>query len=75
MVGIGQQRFQRSEAQNLMDDLVDQFLAFGSGDQFALMATQLFGPATQLRSQADIIHFLDGRQVHVGQQLRVDVLS
>ena len=62
------------EAERLVEHLVDQPLALGEAQQVAALAAELLGPAADLLPQLLLAHRADRREVHLRDELLVQLL-
>ena len=71
---IAHQGLERTQAERLVDDLVDQPLALVQVEQVGALAAEVLGRAPHLHPQLLLVHRADGAEVHAADQLLVQVL-
>ena len=60
---IAKQRLERPQPQRLIDDLVDQSISLGPGDQIGVIAAELLSAPPHLLTQCVVLEFTDDRRI------------
>src|SRR5207253_5053009 len=71
---VAQQWFERPQSERLVENLVDKALTLGQAQQIGTEPAKFFRGLPHFPAQLLFAHGADGRQVHAGDELLVQVL-